>query len=344
MYAFIDCLLPAPCNGGFAMNGYWVWCGSVIKGEDDRYHMFAARWPKSLPFTPGWLFHSEVVRASSDTYAGPFKFEEVVLPRRGKRYFDGIATHNPVIRKCGNRYLLYYMGCSYDFIPDENDGHEGERYWEAWYNKRVGLAVSDSVFGPWLRLEKPLFEPRKDKWDFYGNTNPAPCVMDDGKIYMLYKSMTRDRHLNIGLAEADYFNKPYRRREQQLQLGHSSENVDIEDPFLWYQGDLFHMLAKDIRGNICGEEHAGIYASSRDCVSWDLSCHKKAYSRTVKWDDGRTTIQGTLERPQLLIENGQPVCMYAATSNGSLGFWNAENSWNIAIPIDGNKLCGEKQC
>jgi hypothetical protein len=27
-------LLPAPSKGGFRLDGYWVWCGSVIKGED----------------------------------------------------------------------------------------------------------------------------------------------------------------------------------------------------------------------------------------------------------------------------------------------------------------------
>ncbi|MGV2786981.1 glycosyl hydrolase family 43, partial [Clostridium perfringens] len=31
---------PAPVAGGFRMPGYWIWCGSVIKGEDGRYHMF----------------------------------------------------------------------------------------------------------------------------------------------------------------------------------------------------------------------------------------------------------------------------------------------------------------
>ncbi len=41
-------MLPAPRNGGFRMEGYWVWCGSAIKGEDNRYHLFASRWPKTL--------------------------------------------------------------------------------------------------------------------------------------------------------------------------------------------------------------------------------------------------------------------------------------------------------
>ena len=42
-------MLPAPMDGGFRMEGYWVWCGSVAKGEDGKYHMLASRCPKWLP-------------------------------------------------------------------------------------------------------------------------------------------------------------------------------------------------------------------------------------------------------------------------------------------------------
>jgi hypothetical protein len=34
--AFSERLLPAPVGGGFAMPGYWVWCGSAI-GDDGIY-------------------------------------------------------------------------------------------------------------------------------------------------------------------------------------------------------------------------------------------------------------------------------------------------------------------
>ena len=337
MNDFIKNLLPAPVNGGFAMPGYWVWCGSVIKGEDGRYHMFASRWPQTMKFAPGWLFHSEVVRASSDSYLGPFRFEEVVLPVRDKMFFDGRTTHNPVIRKYGGKYLLYYMGCSYHFTPDETDQNEGERYLEAWYNKRIGLAVSDSVLGPWKRPDVPLFEPRKDNWDFYGNTNPAPCIMDDGRVYMFYKAMTKDRHLNIGLATAENFAGPYMRSDYQLHFSSLSGAADIEDPFLWHQDGVFHILAKDLTGKICGEKYAGIHAFSKDCIKWELPDQPKAYSRKVRWDNDSVTEQGALERPQLLMENGVPVCMYAATSRGDTGYWNAKESWNMAIPIGKSK-------
>jgi len=55
-----------PKNGGFRMDGYWVWCGSVIKAEDGRYHLFASRWPRDITFHPGWMTNSEIVRAVAD--------------------------------------------------------------------------------------------------------------------------------------------------------------------------------------------------------------------------------------------------------------------------------------
>ena len=50
---FHDRILPALRGKGFRQEEYWVWCGSVTEGEDGRFHMFAARWPKKYPFFHG---------------------------------------------------------------------------------------------------------------------------------------------------------------------------------------------------------------------------------------------------------------------------------------------------
>ena len=46
----------------FECEGWWVWGSSVIKGDDGKYHMFVSRFPKSLPFHPGWMVASEIVQ------------------------------------------------------------------------------------------------------------------------------------------------------------------------------------------------------------------------------------------------------------------------------------------
>ena len=71
---FISRLQPAVVGGGFELPDYWVWCGSPIRGEDGRYHLFASRVPKEVVFHPHWLFRSQIVRAESDTPVGPYRF------------------------------------------------------------------------------------------------------------------------------------------------------------------------------------------------------------------------------------------------------------------------------
>ena len=50
----------------FESEGYWSWGSSVVKGDDGKYHMFVSRFPKSLPFHPGWMVASEIVHAVSN--------------------------------------------------------------------------------------------------------------------------------------------------------------------------------------------------------------------------------------------------------------------------------------
>ena len=84
---FRERILPAPLNGGFKMEGYWIWGASVIQGDDGHYYMFASRWPHNLKFGPHWLTNSEIVLAVSNNPEGPYKFKKVVLPPRGEKYF-----------------------------------------------------------------------------------------------------------------------------------------------------------------------------------------------------------------------------------------------------------------
>jgi hypothetical protein len=79
------------------IENYWVWGSSVIQAEDGKYHIYASRFPKSLPFHPGWMVASEIVHGVSDVPQGPYKFNDISLPSRGAQYWDGRSTHNPRI-------------------------------------------------------------------------------------------------------------------------------------------------------------------------------------------------------------------------------------------------------
>ena len=331
---FIDTIQPAPRNGGFRMDDYWIWCGSVIKGDDGRYHMFASRWPKKLPFLRGYVVASEIVRAVADTPEGPYKFSEVVLPDRGESLGDGRMTHNPAIRRWGDRYALFYIGATYsgarptteDLINSDTASHL-----EIYSTIRIGLAVSSSLNGPWERTDKPILQPRSGKWDSTIVTNPAPCILGDGSALLYYRSNT-PLGLRIGVAKADAFGKPFYRYYDEPVLTFGKGQF-VEDPYVWQTNGRFELIAKDCRGGITGECHAGVRALSEDGVQWRLANPPKAYSRDVRWDDGQVTVQGSLERPQLLIDGDAPTHLFAATADGAGGFDVAKNTWNMVLPL-----------
>jgi len=331
-------LKPAPLNGGFRMDDYWVWCGSVIQGEDGRFHMFASRWPKWLPMHPGWLVASEVVRAVSDTPEGPYVFQEVVLPARGAQYWDGRSTHNPHIKKIGAMYVLYYMGSTHPLpepVAGETLALDDPRAIVGRANKRIGIAVSRSVFGPWERKDAPIVSTRPGKFDSFLTSNPAPCVKEDGSVLLIYKARRYEGNVHgqmtIGAAAADRFDGPYRVLSEEPVF--PPERIHIEDPFVWQTPEGYELIAKDMDGTIGGEKHGGVHAFSKDGTNWAFSESSKAYSRTIVWEDGTVQTMGSLERPFLLFQNGKPTHLFAAVADGPGGFQRASRTWNMCIPI-----------
>ena len=336
---------PPTLNNGFSMDGYWVWCGSVVKGEDGRYHMFASRWRKTLPMHPGWLLESEVVRASCDTPDGVFEFEEVVLPARGAQFWDGRSTHNPHIIKYKGKYVLYYMGTTHPFT----DVKENEEVTTrdgcvicARANKRIGVAVSDSVSGPWERFDEPVLGTRPECFDNFLVSNPAPCVTPEGKILLIYKARSYAKKpypeflhgkMLFGAAVADApWEKHIPVSDKPLLEG---TEYEIEDPFVWYKDGCYHLIAKDMRGNICGEKLSGIYAVSKDGTKWDFEIGRLFYSRNLVLENGEKTELGNMERPFILFDEGKPICAYFAVSDGKdgLGFANCTRTWNMPIKL-----------
>jgi hypothetical protein len=330
-----------PRAGGFRMDGYWVWCGSVIKAEDGKYHMFASRWPRNVTFHPGWMTDSEVVRAVSDTPLGPYTFKEVVLPARGPEYWDGRATHNPSIQKHGDTYVLFYMGSTNPIgvAPrDEKFSLDDPRATVARANKRIGVATAKSIDGPWTRYDKCVLETKPGTFYSFLTSNPAPCIHEDGSVLLMFKSRKYKpdgKHSGqmLGVARAPHYLGPYEVIGDEPIFG-PDKMGEVEDPFVWRWNDQYNMIAKDMTGKLVGEKHAGVHAVSKDGVTWELAPKPKAWSRTLTFDDGTTTTMGQLERPYLLLDpKGRPAYLFAASGDGPGGFANMTMSFNMAIPL-----------
>ncbi|AHF91510.1 glycosyl hydrolase family 43 [Opitutaceae bacterium TAV5] len=327
-------------DNGFRMEGYWLWCPSVIRGPEGRWHMFASRWPAWLPMHPGWLTHSEVMRATADNPEGPYAFAEVVLPARGPEYWDGRATHNPTIRFHGGRYYLFYTGITWPLPPPkpgETPGTRDPLCIVARAAKRVGVAWADSLEGPWHRSEQPLLPTRPGTFYSFLTSNPAPWIMPDGRVMMLFKSReyrANGSHsdMHIGLAEADSPASPFR------VVGDGpvfDEFGEVEDPFFWHDGEVFHAVAKDMSGTLAGQPGAGVHAVSDDGRRWRPGTPQVAWRKEIVRAGGVREQIGSLERPFLLMnEAGIPTHLCAAVSNGSSGFTDASVTQNRVISLE----------
>ncbi|WP_419715543.1 glycoside hydrolase family protein [Bacteroides acidifaciens] len=330
----------APRTPAFECEGYWSWGSSVIKGEDGKYHMFVSRFPKSLPFHPGWMIASEIVHAVSDIPEGPYQFSDIALPARGAQYWDGRSTHNPRILKYKNKYYLIYMGSTHPFGEPTYDELTLSSPWciVGRVNKRIGLAVADSPYGPWKRFDEPILKTKANTFYSYLASNPSPIIQEDGSVMMIFKGRAHTENgkysdMALGIAYAPNIEGPYTVLNNDLPIFQIDGQGEAEDPFLWKDSKGYHAIFKDHVAKYTGERGGGVMAHSTDGIHWTVDKDPKAYSRTVEWKDGIVEMQGQLERPFLLFENGKATHAFFATMDGPGGFENATKSWNMVIPL-----------
>ena len=329
-------------NVALKLDGYYVWDCSVIK-SGGKYHMFSSRWKKEYGFGWNWVFNSEIIHSVADKPEGPYKFSNVVLPRRGRQYFDGMNTHNTCIREYNGKFYLYYMGTTYGFEAPTSPDIRSEFADEAWNRKRIGLAVADDINGEFKRFDKPILEPRDCSfWDCTVTTNPMVAILPSGKTYMVYKSRCGyAQPLKLGIAVADKPDGVFKRLSDKPILDFKCSDYHIEDPFIWYdeKKKKFCLIAKDDVKNdsfgITGEWGNGFYAESDDCDDFKIPKNPIVYTREVKWEDGRVTKQGNLERPSLLFdENGEPTHLFCASGDGGVPYSFKDETYIVCIKLE----------
>ena len=323
------------------MDGYWVWGSSVIQSQDGKYHIYASRFPKSLPFHPGWMVASEIVHGVSSVPEGPYAFHDVALPARGAQYWDGRSTHNPRILFYKGKYYLIYMGSTHPFEEPVYEELTLESKWciVGRSNKRIGLAVSDSPYGPWERFDTPLLTTKPGTFYSHLVSNPSPVIQEDGSVMMIFKGRAyigndSNSDMALGIAYAKNIEGPYTVLNDDQPIFSAEKQGEAEDPFLWKDKSGYHIIFKDHVARYTGERGGGVLAHSRDGINWQIDKDPKAYSRTVEWADGSTEMQGQLERPFILFDKkGNRTHLFFATMDGPGGFFNATRSWNMVIPF-----------
>jgi len=261
------CLRPAPKQGGFAMEGYMLWCSSVIK-VGDVFQMFASRWPAEYGMD-GWSKYSECVRATAANLTGPYTFQEVVLQKRAG-HWDNSRVHNVKVVRAGGKFVLYYINSA----------------------NQTGCAVADSVTGPWTRLDQPLIHA----------SNPAPLVRTNGSLYVFCR-LRDSAGVNRGIAfTAPGWPGPYSvvaNGDNLLPAG-----GELEDPTIWWANQQYNILLNDWKGHATGVSKGGAQYFSKDGVKYQLMTHEPVFTKTVPYADGTSETFSRRERP-FVYQDGQ---------------------------------------
>lgn len=293
--SFSNRLGPAPKGSGFAMDGWFVWCGSVIK-VDDQYHLFASRWPKESKFPEGYRAHSEIVRATAPRPEGPYVFQEVVIGGRAAGKWDSGMAHNPAIYRTGQDFVLYYIGSDV-----------GSRH------RQIGVATARAITGPWTRRDEPL------NLGVAGDANnPAACFEADGSVKLIWRTVD----LRVCISTATNYAGPY-----LLANSNAWPAGRLEDFFFFKQGGEYHVICEDNAGKVTGHERWGAHVVSADGVSaWHAAPEPIVYDHAIRWQGGGELTATRRERPWLLIEEGKITFLFN-------GVYDGQRTWNQPVPI-----------
>ncbi|SDX89177.1 Glycosyl hydrolases family 43 [Lutibacter oricola] len=312
-----------------------IWGGSVVKGEDGLYHMLYARWPKKIGWE--WVNYSEVAHATSKSPFGPFKHVDIALDERGEKFWDGSATHNPTVHKMNGKYYLYYMGNFGDKKIVSVPG-KAKINWMHRNNQRIGVAVADSPNGPWKRFDKPVLDityNNEDAPDALMTSNPSVCQMTDGRVLMVYKAVGKKFPLPQGgpvvhmVAIADSPTGPFVKQEK-LAFEIKGERFPAEDPYIWHQDGKYRAIVKRIKHVGKKRVFSLVQYDSKDGLDWKPSKHHEISDRIVTWENGREQQFTHLERPQVVVENGEAIALMCAADTLVN---KVRNSFNIQIPL-----------
>jgi hypothetical protein len=326
-YDFAAMIQPAPTTAKFIDPDYYIWCGTMVRGDDGKCHLLYSRWPRKLGHN-AWVTHSEVAHAVGDTPLGPFTHKDVALPERGKEFWDGHCTHNPTVLRFGKKFYLYYMGNRGD--REQTKGLN----WVHRNNQRIGVAVADSPDGPWQRFDKPLLEPTPGFYDATCCNNPSVAARPGGGYLMVYKAVgDKGKPPFYGpvlhcVATSDNPTGPFTKHPKPIFV---KEGVQFaaEDPFIWSDGQRYWAIVKDNAGYFTGAGKSTALWQSDDGIDWRLAKHPLVATTEIVWQDGQKQKQNSLERPQLFFEHGRPTVLLFATDTDS----KREHSFNVRLPL-----------
>jgi len=355
------------------LEDYFVWGGSVIKGEDNKYHMLFSLWEcgeEWAPFQNGWLLNSKIAYSVSNYPNKDFEFQRIVLHGRNfegdSTAWDAQSVHNPHIKKFNDKYYLYFTGSRDPGIqPKGSPGENLSKRNRIQQSQKLGViefnSFQDLLNGNFQRPDKPILNPRtRVKKDNVVNPSPPgttpkpdnmivvnPSVVyrpADGKYLLYFKGNFWDPHWRgvHGVAIGDSPKGPFTTLDKFVFDIRTEDGkiASAEDPYVWFhkKHNRFYATFKDFSGRITGAEPGLTLLVSSDGVSWQKPENSIFIKKELLFTNGQNLKVNNLERPQLLInENGFPEVLYCACSVEKVQGKIDGSTFNVQILLKNNK-------
>ena len=256
--------------------------------------------------------------ASSPNASGPWTYQFTALKSRGGDNWDEITCHNPKVKKFGDKYYLYYISTragldNKALLATAKKGYSHKNWPTLRNNQRIGVAVADSLKGPWKRSAQPLIEP--DGPIHTVTVNPAVTQMHNGqskgKYLMVLKGDKQPRRgapLVQGIAIGSSPTGPFK-----IQPKLAIDDFRTEDASVWYDHARQRYYATF-------HAHHGYFGmiTSTDGIQWNKAKQFHLSPKAFKSSDGSTFKGNRMERPNIYIETpGQPEVFISSYRKGN---------------------------
>jgi len=300
-----------------SMKQWNYWDGSILRGADGKYRMFASRWEQSAGHR-GW-FNSKAVEAVSDSLFGPY-------------HDQGLLWPDDMSGKGHNVIALQLPDHTYAVVVSET--RNGDVY------------TSTSIDGPWKKLgditvnqdafhslrnpgdKQPLHGPDPKPWH---GSNVDLIARPDGQFEIVQRSgqILISKHGILG---------PYDIQGDSIYRGLEGMPQDhldrLEDPVIWLSGGWYHIIV-----NEWGARCAYHLISRNGIDGWKFEgVAFTPDSDFIRYTDGTVNHWNKIERPSVVMDKGHVIAFTFAVidvakeaENGNDG----HGSKVIVIPFDG---------
>ncbi len=295
---------------------FYNWCVSPIVGEDQKIHIFSARWPKRYGME-GWIEKdAEIAHFVSDRPEGPFKYVNSVL--KSDMFVDSLtmkAPHNPRLEYVDGKYILLYI-CQNPSKPRQ---------------MRIGMMTAETIDGPWrfagsnggIMLDASTDSSHWTYGALIGVCNPAFLKIKD-KYYIYFSCITKPHAQashSYGYAVADQLEGPYTLCDAPV-----TDNISyIEDAQAFEVDGKYYLLTTDNFGKNTGVFGNLILWKSEDGLEFKMKDAQIAMGTLFDYWGSKAEREelmktpnlfvrnpsGKLERPAILQIDGKPAYLYA---------------------------------